>query len=368
MSDLTYLALNAQGVVTALPLTPTPGAAARLTLTALPGSGGVHLAVLDGGAVCLRCEIPAADEETVEVGLGCLPGPRFALDTGSRLAVILPGDARYAPLDPIPAPVAGQPWDIALVIDATTRIRDPSLRDGESHLLLADPNLWPAMAGRIAALVQRLPQGSGGTSRVTVLAFGDEPLPGVSDPGLQRGAYLLRRGLAGDGHGFTPLGRVDLTRVLTELPGSPGGDFTDALGDALYACSQLHWRTQARRLVVLFGDSPGHALAAPVPRGGDARARRHDVDMEARRLHRAGVEILTIYQPQPWPTGGVGDPLTVQRRELVRYVADQYLRLASEARLAVMAETFDVEGVAATLLDRDYPLARGPSVGWAEPP
>ncbi|WP_020504899.1 hypothetical protein [Lamprocystis purpurea] len=367
MTDLTYLALNAKGAVTALPLTPTAGAEARLTLTALPGSGGLHLAVLDGGAVCLRCEIPAADEETVEIRLGALPGPRFALDTGPRLAVVLPAEARYAPLDPIPAPVAGQPWDIALVIDGTTRIPDPSSRDGQRRPLLADPDLWPAMAGRIADLVERLAQGSGGSSRVTVLAFGDAPLPGVSDPGLHRGAYVLRWGLAGDGHGFTPVGRVDLTRVLTDLPDSPGGDFTDALGDALYACSQLHWRTQARRLVVLFGDSPGYALAAPVPRGGNARARRHDVDMEARRLHRAGVEILTLYQAQPWPTGGVGDPLTAQRRELVRHVVDQYLRLASEARLAAMAETFDVEAVAATLLERDYPLARGPSVGWAGP-
>lgn len=367
MTDLTYLALNAKGAVTAMPLIATQGAEARLTLTALPGSGGLHLAILDGGAVCLRCEIPAADEETVEVRLGGLPGPRFVLDTGPRLAVVLPGDARYAPLDPLPAPVAGQPWDIALVIDGTTRIRDPSSRDGERHLLLADPNRWPAMAGRISELVERLAQGSGGASRVTVLAFGDEPLAGLSDPGL-RPAYLLRWGLAGDGHGFTPVGRVDLAQALTELPGSPGADFTDALGDALYACSQLHWRAQARRLVVLFGDSPGYALAAPVPRGGNSRARRHDVDMEARRLHRAGVEILTIYQTQPWPTGGVGDPLTAQRRELVRHVADQYLRLASEVRLAATAETFDVKAVAATLLERDYPLARGHSFGWAGSP
>lgn len=363
MPNLAYLSLDPRGVPESVPLVLDAHGEARLALAAVPGSQGLHLAVLDGEEVCLRCEIPAADDETVEVALSFLPGPSFALDTGSRLAVVLPADARSAPLAPIPRPVPGQPWDIAVVVDGTARVRDPASRGTEGRLLLADPALWPDMAGRIAALVEGLAQASDGPCRVTVLAFGDEPLPGVADPGL-RPAYLLHWGLSGDGYGFTPLSRVDLRRALTELPATPGADFTDALGDALHACSRLHWRAQARHLTILFGDSPGHALAASVPQGGDARARLYDVDMEARRLHRAGVEILTIYQGRAWPTGGINDPLTAHRRGMLRHAAGQYLRLASEARLAVTADAFDPAALAATLLGRDYPLARGPCYGW----
>jgi len=362
MQDYRFIALDRAGKVGSFPLKPTDSGEAVLSLTTLRGSGGLHLEVRDAEqAVRLRGEIPGADGETLEVKLTGQDDQVFALDAGGRPAVVLPADERYRPLAPIDPPRKGQPWDLAIVVDGTARIRDDS---GVGRPLLDDPEVWSAVAGRLATLVTELDKDGGGATWVTVLAFGDEPIKGVSDPGLCP-SYLLHWGLGGGPHGLVPLARVDLVGALEDLPATSGGDFTDALGDALYACTALHWRAGSRRLAVVVGDSPGHSLTAPVPRGGDARARQHDVDMEARRLHRLGVEILTLYLPPPRPGSKPVAPFANQKRELLRHAADQYLRLASEASLAVTSDGFDPAALAGLLLTRDYPLARGPSYGLA---
>ena len=137
----------------------------------------------------------------------------------------------------------------------------------------------------------------------------------------------------------------------------------DALADGLHACGELHWRPRSRKLVVLAGDSPGHSLETPVPSGGDAHARLHDVDREALRLHRAGIEILSLYTG-PAATVSGDDPVTQRRRALLDHARDQYRRLASEPGLAV--EALDPEILARRLLGRTRPLGRGASYGCLE--
>jgi hypothetical protein len=130
----------------------------------------------------------------------------------------------------------------------------------------------------------------------------------------------------------------------------------DALADALVAAGQIQWGDETRRLLILIGDSPGHAAADPVPDGGDALPRRNDVDVAAARLHRDRVEILTLYHA---PAKEIVDALLDDPRALLRHARDQYRRLAAHPRLALTTADFDPQQVVDALLGRDVPLGRG---------
>lgn len=363
MTDYAILALPPDAArPQPFPLTLDAGGQVRFALRCLPGSSGLHLAVLADGRVALRCEIPAWSDERLEIGLRVGEGPAFRLDTGTRRPWVLPNDDRFAPPEPIPAPLPGQPWDIAILIDGTARSPDDA-RPGEpttARALLADRERWPPIAGQIDALVGLLAADAGGDCRVSVLAFADRELPGLSDPDL-RPRYRLHRPRAFPPGALLPYGAFDLPLTLATLPSSPGADYVDALADGLRACSALHWRPHSRRLTILTGDSPGHSLEIPVPRGGDAQARALDVDRECLRLHRAGVEIVSLYTGVP---AAGNDPLAQRRRALLDHARDQYRRLASEPGLAVAA--LDPETLARRLLARATPLGRGASYGCLE--
>jgi hypothetical protein len=372
MTDIDILALDDVGTeARPFPVSPDAQGEVRFTLACLAGADTVHFAVGRGDEIDLRCEVPASGNEEVDIVLRPAECGRYTLDAGTHLPLILPGDARNAPLPPIPAPVADQPWDIALVIDGTARIPgEPPPEGGEpsrAAQLLADRERMRQIASDVDALVRHLHDASPAETRIALLAFGDDDLPGISDAGL-RPRYRLREALATASRTFTPYDRAGLEAAVCALPPSPGADFTDALGDALHACTELHWRRRgARKLVVVYGDSPGHSLRRPAPPGGDARAREHDVDIEARHLHAQGVEILTVYSGEPIQAMVPDDLIGEQRRRLLQHASDQYLHLASEPRLAVTAERFQPQSLAKVLLARDYRLGRDASYGRFRP-
>ena len=94
----------------------------------------------------------------------------------------------------------------------------------------------------------------------------------------------------------------------------------------------------------------------PVPRLANAQTRLLDVQSEGDRLHRRGIEIVTVFHD-------VGmTPNHFQSAEsaaFVSYTENQYRRLASERGYACRASLFRGADAAATLRSGARVLARG---------
>jgi hypothetical protein len=315
------------------------GPSCSVYLRCLPGAAAIHLAFLNGeGSVVLRTEVQAAGGETVPVQVTLGAERDVRVWSRGRKVLTLPVDALYEPPPPIHAMGPGTRLDLAFVIDGTAR---RFALEGER--IISEPLLgqttWLDRVELLTRFAEVLAEGADG-SRFTVLVFGDEELKGIEAGDLRPG-YLVdppegkRR--------FSPWSPEECREALSWIDPTPGGDFVDALADALQACRRLPWREKARRLVVVCGDSPGHSVAHPLPPGADARVRRLDVDVEAEHLHEAGVEIATLYFNPP---GDVGPRQAAFQRELLGATREQYARLASLPEMAFQLSRFDPEKAA----------------------
>jgi hypothetical protein len=340
------------------------GSSCSVYLRCLPGAVAIHLAFLNGkDEVVLRTEIDAAGGETVPVQVALGEESDVRVWSRGRRALTLPPTALYDPPLPIPA-VPGTSLDLAFVIDGTARRF--ALEDDRivSEPLLGRAAVWQEQVERLSRFAELLAKGMKG-SRFTVLAFGDEELRGVEALDLKR-KYLVhppegrRR--------FSPWSPARCREALSAIEPAPGGDFVDALADALLACRHLPWRERVRRLVMICGDSPGHSVVHPLPWGADAQVRQHDVDVEAEHLHRAGVEIATLYFDPP---EGLGLRQAAFQKELFDAAREQYARLASLPEMAFELSRFDPASAAQQVRARKGLLARraapGELVGVAEP-
>ncbi len=389
-APITLTAIPASGEVPE-PLALQPDAAGdyRFSLQCLPGANAIHLEIARGGQPCLRAEVRAQADEVVGCHLRLDDGGEPVLLVGSHQVLFLPLEPADTTPAPLPVPRAEAPWDLCLVIDATTRTAaappgraptdpghpsatpgtDPDQRDtptappGLDAFLLNQPDQWRAVVAPVVDLVRHL-GGPGQGCRLAVIAFGDEaPPPGIYAPDLLPDFHLRTLPPERPEHLLIPLTPESLTELLlTRLTPSPGGDFVDALADALAAAGRLQWGDERRRLLLLIGDSPGHATAHPVPYGGDALPRRADVDTEAARLHRDHrVEVLTLYHPPP---AAFAKTLLPAQAALTQHAREQYRRLAGRPALAFTTGDFDPRQAADTLLGRRTPLGRGACWGW----
>ncbi|WP_295439170.1 hypothetical protein [uncultured Thiodictyon sp.] len=389
-APITLTAIPAGGAVPE-PLALQPDAAGdyRFSLQCLPGADAIHLEIARAGQPCLRAEVRAQADEVVGCHLRLDDGGEPVLLVGSHQVLFLPLEPADTTPAPLPVPRAEAPWDLCLVIDATTRTAaappgraptdpghpsatagtDPDQRDtptappGLDAFLLNQPDQWHAVVAPVVDLVRHL-GGPGQGCRLAVIAFGDEPPPpGIYAPDLLPDFHLRTLPPERPEHLLIPMTPESLTELLlTRLTPSPGGDFVDALADALAAAGRLQWGDERRRLLLLIGDSPGHATAHPVPYGGDALPRRADVDTEAARLHRDHrVEVLTLYHPPP---AAFAKTLLPTQAALIRHAREQYRRLAGRPALAFTTGDFDPRQAADTLLGRRTPLGRGACWGW----
>ena len=372
-APLTLTAIPADGD-SPLPLAIQPDGSGeyRFSLECLPGANAIHILIATGGRPLLRAEVRAQGGEQVRCELRLDATGTPCLEAGSHQVLLLALEPEYGPLPPIAPPRGESGWDICLVIDATTRTTAaPDVQDDRQAprsppnlgaFLLDQPEQWGAVIEPVLDLVRQLDRSDQGC-RLAIITFGDEPPPpGVYAPDLVPAFHL--RSLPEDrpAHLLIPIPSETLAELLrSRLRSTPGGDFVDALADALAAAGRLQWGDERRRLLVLIGDSPGHATADPVPHGGDALPRRTDVDSEAARLHRdQRVEVLTLYHPPP---AALARTLLEPQQALIDFARGQYRRLASEPRLAFSTTDFDSGQAAAILLGRQAPLGRGPAWG-----
>ena len=135
------------------------------------------------------------------------------------------------------------------------------------------------------------------TVRLAGMAFADHPLHKVSAHDLVPAFTLFPR--IPEQRRLEPIPPSDLRSLLSRVPSSSGGDFVDALADALAECASARWHPEARKLRVVTGDSPGYSILNPAPWGANAAVREKDVETVALDLHRKGVEVVTIYHPSP---------------------------------------------------------------------
>lgn len=333
-----------------------------IRLRALPGASAIHLAVSGADGVCLRAEVPADENESVLVRLEQLEGqgpdgqPYLAATSPGRHVLTLAPDERYAAPLPIGIPSAGSPLDLALVIDGTTRA--PS--ENGHGLLLSDAEAWASRVDQLTGFVDSLmPHFS--DVRLAVSAFGDDPPSPAKAVDLQPRYRLHPAASQLSLEPFASESRQDLRQRLLALPPTSGGDFVDAVADALAACRQLRWRPEARKLLVLLGDSPGHSILHPPPLGAGVLVRELDVDREAMRLHvEEGVEIITAYL-EPSSSGWREIDFKLQ---LVEFARAQYQRLASRPEMALTGSSLASSG-AEIVLRQTGLLGRGSSWGEA---
>ncbi len=335
-----------------------PGDSCSVRLRCLPGASALHVAVSDRERVLLRAEVQAVGEEAVTIQLGVDGDGRVHLESSSRKVLYLPADTRFEPVPPIEPPAAGA-LDLALVIDGTSRLFewDKEKRERRSTPLLSRKDLWEPHVQHLLSFSQTLVQPYD-EARVAVVSFGDQKPPHAVATDLHP-RYLLYPDRAEE-RALRPLRLDQLEQELHAIPATTGGDFVDALADALEACCELRWNPEARKLVVVFGDSPGHSVMNPVPLGGDACVREKDIDMEVMHLQEQGVEVMTLYLAPSKDLGleevGIGG-------ELLRYARRQYRRLASLPERAFEASEFDPEEAAKLILDARGPVARGSALG-----
>lgn len=327
-----------------------PGAVCTVELRCLSGASGVHLVLSDANAVRLRAEAVADPGEVVSFQIELDQRGTPHVWSRGRNITLLPSDARYDPPSPIQPSPADSPLDLAIVIDGT--LRSWAEKDA---CLLDQKAMWSAHVEQLLDFATRIFDQR--DWRATVIAFGDQDPPAVTAGDL-RPRYQLYP--PEEERTFRALRVEQLRERLLSVPSSPGGDYIDALADALNACTRLRWRPNARKVLVLTGDSPGLSLLHVLPKGADLCVRRLDVDTQAEWLHRQGVEVVTIYHAPP------SDRLLYQlvpEGEILRGARSQYMRLASLPELAFEASSLHPEQAAERFGRVSGPLGRGVALG-----
>jgi hypothetical protein len=345
-------------------------------MSPLPGASSIQLLLEDDDGTSLsrvECQTPNPDSIPICVKLesDCTlhvfrpapqelaqaPGEKFwsRTNNGSRPAVYhLPAENTYAP----PRPIRFQETrklDLLLLVDGSALLlRQDRVAKGKGISAASGSATWGLQQEKLVEF-SRLLQQRYSDLHVAVMAFGDYSLNDAVSAADLRPAYVLfpedwqRR--------LRILSEQQLRERLGSIPYTSGADFVDALAEALHECQSAGWRADARKLLVLAGDSPGNSILYPLPRGADARPRGFDVDSEAATLHETqGVEILSIYLGNPQPNA---------THNLATHASKQYERLASHPTLFWNAESFDPEAAAAALknIAEGLVLARGSCYG-----
>jgi hypothetical protein len=323
-----------------------------LRLRCLPGATAIHLALSKKGRVLHQAEIPVDGGEEATVRIQLRDGGQLTVSSPGRHVLTLAPDARYEPSSPHRIPPPEAPLDIALVIDGT--LRSPAIDGGP---LLADAEAWAARIDQLVALVEHLIEGNP-SPRLAMLAFGDEAPPKVRAEDLLPRYQLFPRAPE---RRLRTLGIEELRGLLLAVPATSGGDFVDAVAEAFDACGQLRWRSEARKLAILLGDSPGSSILHPPPPGAEASVQERDVDDAVLSLHDLGVEVATVYQPserrEELPELGT-------ERELLDFAATQYRRLASLPELGFLASDFEPSAAAEVIRTRQGFIGR--EATWGE--
>lgn len=352
------------------------GSICDLIMQALPGASAIHVFLCSDGSYA-RAEIEADTDEAIPIRLAWDASGVFRISSGVRRVFMLPVDERYEPAVLLRPALDAQKLDLLFLIDGTTRFlvtpEDPRtppfltpLLDASLDAQLAEnrPSItrakaWEDYISRFTLFARKLRERYPDT-RSGVIAFGDHSMEFIaSAPDLVCRYALYPGGL--EQRKLRLLSEEQLRERFVRLPPTSGGDFVDALADALQQCQTVGWRADARRILLVFGDSPGFALSYPPPRGADIQVRSCDVDTEAMRLHADhGVEIVTVYAGAPPHTRSYR---LAEPEAYLEYAVEQYCRLASQRSLCWTSDSFRGDDAAEVLTSSPPILGRQGSYG-----
>lgn len=321
-------------------ITPWPLPETRLSWIAVPEADALQLVLREEGRPVLHAEIEAPEPAGMEISFGQRPsGAWFAEAADRRVLVMPPGDLEQ------PSILALRPWrraDLFFLIDGTVLHPGP---DSQEPTPLVGSNDWEPWASRLREFGSAL-ETAGWDVQVGLGAFGDLPASSSAN-GYLRFPEVWR---------LTTPGRAVGDWAL--LRPTDGGDFIDALADGLYSCRFLKWRSDVRRMVMIFGDSPGYSVIdahrSPIDLA-DSQLRQYDVFEEALALHQRGVELATVYHdPSANALRLYDDSLG-----LLGYAREQYERLATRNAWALTSSAFSSAAFAKEWMAATGPVARG---------
>ena len=371
MTDFTIRAWN-EGTLQLSPIVDEEGKwPESISLRGLPGARALHVELLWGEEVIQRLEVPVDGEEAVTLQFDPeANGEEWLYTDRSKLELLREGPNEPNP--PIGLPTNQDQLDLVVLIDGTLRTivktktstksetKDEKAKPTRKNLLLLGRREWTSQSKPICELIDLL-FAQYPDHRATTLAFGDHS---VAAKGLATGElepkYLIYPESTRDRR-LRPSDSKRIRQDLLDLPATPGGDYVDALAEALAAVHELRFREGARRLVLVVGESPGPSIAYPLSSLGDFCSRKHDIETEAARLHRKQIEVATLYfDPKIRETA---QPMDETGERLLRRSRRQYRELASLPQLAFELASFDPQSAAAAIVARPPWIAHRASYG-----
>jgi hypothetical protein len=247
--------------------------------------------------------------------------------------------------------------DILFLIDATTLHPSPGEASGVGSLFALDE--WTNLSQRLASLPEQI-SAAGASIRTAVTAFGDFDARLLSAPEVRLLLHpadlesrLLRNFDAGE-----------LLAELRRIPvPAPDGDYIDALAEGLESCLHAGWRDDARKLVVVFGDSAGYSAVeeqSSAMQWANARFRALDVYDQAAQLHRRNIELASIFHD---PGANALKEAHTAAYELIRASRKQFQRLASLPGWAFTTESLASDQIPLAWSSACHPLGRGACPG-----
>ena len=348
----------------------------EFTIQPVPGSSAVHLFAKSDDA-SVRAEIALENEDPIRVRITLDDSTGLLVSSAHRRVFTLPVDDRYAASPPLRLAMQSQKADLLFLIDGTTRflvspkdkftppfltlLLDPSndIQIDEHHPPRSREQVWNEYIDALVEFASKIRE-QYPDLHTSVLAFGDESVEFICNAVDLRCGYTIYPGTAEE-RKLRDLSETQLKERLAGIPATSGGDYVDALAEALYSCGAVGWRDDARHILVLFGDSPGFSLTYPPPRGVDIHVRRNDVDVEAMKLHsQHNTEIVTIYAGASSNSKAYG---MAKPHPVLDYSSEQYSRLATLRSWAWSASTFKGSHVANCLLSGPAVLGRQSCAG-----
>jgi hypothetical protein len=358
-----------------------------LTLECLKGASALQIVLRKDQTIVFCAEIEVRRARTCEATLSALGGDRFRVECGRRPVFTLAvADPSLRTLAQVMTARQSESIDLLFLIDGTMRyVGRPSAASSQteavSYSFLLEPHnrdQWRAFVDQLTALAAELAKRHRG-SRFGVLAFGDDPIPGISNPEL-KAQYRLKPDPDEGGLGpkFWSDHPDQLQRQLSVLRHTPGGDFVDALAEGFRACRSVDWRHETRKIVFVFGDSPGYSVLHPLAparldtksradtkpivdmRLGNYLVRKVDTDAEADALFEAGVEVFTLYKEE---TESIYQ--TDAAAPFLDYARNQYQRLATCSEYAATSDKFDALAAASAIIENSSTIfGRGACPGF----
>jgi hypothetical protein len=352
------------GSVHAVPVKLDPQShAGRIELELVPGASAVQVVVRVENSVRSWIEVQAQPGEAVGIEFRRDQSGAIRAFSLNRDFLVLPDEEPGDPL--LLKPAKTGELDLLVLVDGTCLhpYAEPAAsEEGRIYTLeyLLDPKLavaWQRLVGQITAFVSAI------TAKYPQLwamaaAFGDHPMPILSNP-LLKPKYLVYPEIPNERklEASTP---DQLAQQLRRLPFSPGGDFVDALADGLRASRRASWRQNSRKLLLIFGQSPGYSVLAPGDGMTDLQVRKVCIEEESVALQKMGVEIVTIYHDPP----NADEAYSSQMPDLVDRSRRQHERLASLREWSGVSSMPDFTALSTSWLSPPTVIAKGPSPGF----